>query len=182
MKLSKRPHGNLRSAEVAFSLIEVMVGMGIVGVVFISLYAGISSGFAVISMARENLRATQVMQDRIEEMRLYTWDQICSFGSSTSYIPSTFTEPYYPSTTDLAASDLSYGTDGTTPTTTTSRDSAGSFSYVGRLKVTDPGISESYSNNLKLIIVSVVWTNGNVRRERTMSTFVSQYGMQNYIY
>ena len=42
----------------AFSLAEVMFAVGIISVVFVSLYAAITQGFAVIQTARENLRAT----------------------------------------------------------------------------------------------------------------------------
>jgi prepilin-type N-terminal cleavage/methylation domain-containing protein len=164
---------NLR-ARTAFSLMEVMVAVAVVGIVFVSLYAGITSGFGVINQARENLRATQVMQDRMEEMRLYTWDQVSSFGTSTSYIPSTFTEPFYPTGTNLAQSDITIGT-------TSDAASAGLFVYYGTVSITNAGVTEAYSNDLKLVTVTVVWTNG-VRRTRTMSTFFSQYGMQNYLY
>ena len=48
----------------AFSLAEVMFAVGIISVVFVSLYAAITQGFAVIQTARENLRATQIMQEQ----------------------------------------------------------------------------------------------------------------------
>ena len=41
----------------AFSLVEVVVCTAIVSIALVSLYGGISSGFAVINVARENLRA-----------------------------------------------------------------------------------------------------------------------------
>jgi uncharacterized protein (TIGR02598 family) len=189
MKLLSTPRSDRPTATAAFSLIEVMVAMAIVGVVFVSLYGGISSGFAVVSVARENLRATQVMQDRMEEMRLYTWDQITSFGTSTSYIPSSFTEPYYPDTsTNLSLSDLTETftatatVGGTTRTTTAQSNSTSGFSYSGTIAISNSGLTESYSNDLRMVIVTVAWTNGTVRRERTMTSFVSQYGMHNYLW
>jgi prepilin-type N-terminal cleavage/methylation domain-containing protein len=148
--------------QAAFSLVEVMVSMAVVSILFVALYAGISSGFGVVSVARENLRATQVLQDKIEEVRLYNWDQITSFGSSGSFIPTMFTEPYYP--------PGSSGADA-------------GFVYSGTLLITNAPIADSgYSNDLRLFTVSVTWTNGNVRRERNLSTLISRHGLQNYIY
>jgi len=151
---------------VAFTLPEVLICICVIGVMFVSLYTGITTGFGIISMARENLRATQIMTDRMEEMRLYTWSQVTSFGSSTSYIPSSFIEPFFP--TNSGSSSFSTNTAG--------------FNYYGLLSVRIPVITESYSNDLREVVVTINWTNGSVPRTRSMSTFVSQYGMQNYIY
>jgi len=159
----------------AFTLIEVMIGMTVVGIVFVALYTGITSGFGAVSVARENLRATQVLLDRMEEVRLYTWDQVCSYGSSTSYIPSSFTVPFFPATTNYAASDLTVGT--------TPANSAGSFVYYGAVTVADAELSDcNYSNDMKRVTVTLTWTNGAAVRQRAMTTYVCQYGMQNYLY
>jgi prepilin-type N-terminal cleavage/methylation domain-containing protein len=166
-----RSRANRRQGiDAAFTLAEVMISVAVVGILFVSLYAGITSGFGVVNLARENLRATQVMQDRIEEMRLYTWDQVTSFGTSNSFIPATFNEPFYPNSTNLAASDLN------------ATNNPGGFTYFGQISITNSGIDDSYSNDLRLVTVKVVWTNGTARRTRTLTTFVSQYGIQKYLY
>src|SRR5258707_2277441 len=76
----------------AFSLVEVVVSMGILGALIISLYAGIAWGFSIMRLARENIRATQIMTEKMETIRLYNWDQINSNG----FIPTTFSVAYYP--------------------------------------------------------------------------------------
>jgi len=151
---------------VAFTLPEVLLSISVIGVMFVSLYTGITTGFGMISLARENLRATQIMTDRMETVRLYNWSQITSWGTSTSFIPTTFIESFYP--TNSGSSSSSTNTAG--------------FNYYGSISVIAPNMTESYSNNLRSVFVMVQWTNGNVPRSRSMSTFVSQYGMQNYIY
>jgi hypothetical protein len=40
----------------------------------------------------------------------------------------------------------------------------------------------TYSANMRLITVTLNWTNGNVRRTRSMSTYVSKNGVQNYVF
>lgn len=153
----------------AFSLIEAMVAACIVGVLFTSLYAGITAGFGALNSARENLRATQVMIDKMETLRLYSWTQVSTFGSSTSYIPTTFTESFYPTTTNYSASTVSTGATGS------------GFVYYGTVAITNTGFTQNYSNSVKLVTVTVRWTNG-VARSQSISTYVGQYGIQNYIY
>lgn len=165
-----RAGGTDNTGTSAFTLPEVLVAVAVVGVVFVSLYAGITAGFGIMSVARENIRATQIMQDRVEEMRLYNWTQVTSFGSSTSYIPSFFTEPFFPTGTNYSGSSLS-----------TNNNPGSGFFYYGTISVTNSGLTEAYSNDLKLVTVTLKWTNGTAR-SRTLSTMVSQYGMQNYIY
>ena len=72
-----------------FTLLESLVGMGALGVVLVSLYTGMTTGFNVVRLARENLRATQVLQEKFETLRLYNWAQI----TSTNFVPPTFTAP-----------------------------------------------------------------------------------------
>jgi len=70
-----------------------MIAVGVVGILFVALYNGLIAGLSVVRASNKNLRATQIMLDRMEEMRLYSWQQITSFGSVTSYIPSRFVVP-----------------------------------------------------------------------------------------
>jgi hypothetical protein len=35
---------------------------------------------------------------------------------------------------------------------------------------------------MRMIRIGLTWTSGNVTRKREMITYVSKYGMQNYIY
>src|SRR5467141_1260094 len=72
------------------SLVEVMVALSVLGFMVVSLYAGFSSGFAVLRVARENLRATQILQERMEVLRLIKWDDV-----APGFIPTRFTAPFY---------------------------------------------------------------------------------------
>ena len=55
-----------RKTPGAFSLIEVMVGLAIVGVTFLALYGGMTYGFSSVRMSLENLRATQILVEKME--------------------------------------------------------------------------------------------------------------------
>lgn len=139
----------------AFSILEVMVAVSILGIMTVSLYSGFSSGFAVVQLSRENLRATQILQEKMETLRLYTWEQIETPG----FVPTNFTDVFY-----------------------ASQDANPGLTYTGTVSIVTAPIVETYSTNLKAVTVEVTWSSANVLRTRTMSTFVSRYGLQNYIY
>ena len=139
----------------AFSFVEVLVGAAISGIMFLTLYAGFSSGFAVLQLSRENLRGTQILQEKLETIRLYNWDQL----TNPSFIPPNFVDTFYPGT-----------------------QSTSGITYTGKVTIAAAPISESYSNDLRLITVQVEWVSAKVLRKRDMSTLVSRYGLQNYIY
>src|SRR6266496_5429322 len=80
------------SRQAAYTLPEVMVGVSIIAVMFVTLYLGFTQGFGVVQTSRENLRATQILQQYSELIRLYTWDQL----TNSSYIPATKTWTFYP--------------------------------------------------------------------------------------
>src|SRR5216117_4135111 len=117
----------------AFTLIEVMLAVVIVGVEFVSLYVAISQGFAVVQSARENLRATQIMQEQVEIIRVLDWAKI-----TTTPSPWNFNASFYPAS----------GTNNPGVT------------YSGKIAVTDAPAPSAYSADMRLIVISLSWTNG----------------------
>ena len=150
---------SLNFCQSAFTLIEVMMGVLVMGIMVVSLYAGFAVGFAQVRLARENVRATQVLAERMEVLRLINWDQVVNLPG---YIPTTFTAPLYAENPTNAPSD--------------------NFFYTGTVLVTNAPITETYASNLRMIQIKVNWQSGNIARSRQMTTFVSQYGMQKYVY
>src|SRR4051812_24340477 len=74
----------------AFTLVEIMVSVVVMSVVFAGFFVGFAQGFAQMQVARENLRATQILEQQMETIRLYTWDQINTNG----FIPPTYYVPF----------------------------------------------------------------------------------------
>jgi prepilin-type N-terminal cleavage/methylation domain-containing protein len=140
----------------AFTLAEVMVSVLVMSIVFVGLYLGFTQGFGLIQVTRENLRATQILQEKTETIRLFTWGQI---GAATTNTYS-FTNYFY-----------ALGGSG-----------GRGVAYCGTRTISAAPISDSYSNDVKLVTFQLTWTSGNVKRQREMRTFVSQYGLHNYIY
>ena len=155
--MKSESHELARRRIAAYTLIEVVVSTALLGVMIAAFYSGIAGGFGMVSASRENLRANQIVLERLETLRLYTWDQINSNG----FIPPTFTARFYPAT----------GTN----------DGVGA-TYFGTVSINDAPVDSVYSNHLKRVVVSLVWTNNRVRRTHEMETFVSEFGMQNYVY
>jgi len=162
---------NARRAQLAFSLIEVCISVAVLALMLVSLYGGMSSSFGTIRLARENLRATQIMLERVEGLRLYNWNQLVY----SNMVPMWFTNYYYP----LAAQGESRG-----------------CMYVGKMEIVAAGLTPpaSYSTNMRSINITVYWTNyffatdlknrelrKNIRT-RTMRTYTARDGIQNYVF
>src|SRR5438270_11488414 len=125
--LTKIPGQQAR--RLAFTLVEVMIAVTILAVAFASLCVGFCQGFAIIKGARENLRATQILQERMETIRLYTWDQLCAKG----FVPDTFTCPY-----DAARTVTNSG-----------------LLYNSQITISPTPMTESYAAHHKLVTVNL---------------------------
>lgn len=153
-----------RRFDAAHSLPEAIIAVLILGTMLVSLYAGFTSGFAVVQLARENLRATQIMLQRMESVRLYTWSQLLD---TNNYVKPSFIEYFDP----FGQTNQGRG-----------------VVYSGSVSVNQPAhlpVEVAYSNDLRVVTVSVYWTNYNgdteIIRGRQMQTLVARHGIQNYI-
>lgn len=143
----------------AFTLIEVMVSVGVIGTLLVSLYAGLTFGFSQIQVSREEERATQILAERMEVVRLLTWDQVVNLPG---YVPTNFSASYSVSNPTNAP--------------------ASSLVYTGTVQIANAPVSENYSNDLKMMTISLTWKSRGLTHTRSMRTFVSRYGLQNYVY
>lgn len=155
---SSRP-ARLGARASAFTLVETMVGTAVMGMMIVSLYGGFAFGFREVRLTREEERATQILAERMEVVRLFNWDQVINLPG---YIPTTFTAPFYANNPTNPPSD--------------------SFSYTGTVTVTTPTGTETYLADLRQIQIQVTWPSGSITRSKQMTTFVSQYGLQKYVY
>ena len=136
---------------------------GILGFVAASLFGAFSAGFCVIQSTRENLRATQIMVQKLEAVRLFTWSQV---GNTSQYLTPAFTESYDP----LGTSSKS-----------------GGAKYQGFVTSSTPtDLPLAYQANMRTITVTLYWTNylgtKPIVHKREMQTRVARNGMQNYIW
>ena len=79
MKLGMFEPGPDRSKHAprrGFALVEIVTGMLILGVVVVALYAALASAFTTVNLERDNLRATQIMIEKMEVVRMFAWEEI----------------------------------------------------------------------------------------------------------
>jgi hypothetical protein len=134
-----------------FALVEILIAACIFSLCVISLYSGYSFGFGLIRASQENVRADQILLQKMETLRVYPWSQT---APGSGIIPTNFTEQF---TTGPAASGVVYN---------------------GTIVITDNPVGESYSNTLRQVTVSLNWISGRLPRSQSMTTFISQNGIQ----
>ncbi len=142
----------------AFTLAEAMISMLIGSVMLTALYSSFTFGFAAVKLAREDLRATQILLQRMETVRLTSFSAIQN---------GTMTEYFDPNGITNGRSGAVYAIKITTNTPTASDMPVQPVYYMKKmLKVT----------------ATATWTNGNQLRTRSLQTYASQGGIQSYIY
>ena len=62
-----------RSSIAGMTLIEVMISAMIGAIVFAALFYALNKGQMLVQVERENLRATEILTGKIEQIRLLTW-------------------------------------------------------------------------------------------------------------
>lgn len=158
MDMQLRPPQTPRGRRGGFTIVEAVVAMAIIGVLVVALYAGMTSATFSVRLARENLRATEIMLEKTECLRLFSWDQL----TNTAYLPNTFTAYYH----DTGATNgIGVG-----------------ITYSGTFTLsTFPAADRTYSNDLRVLTMTVNWQSGGLARSRMMQTYCARYGIQNYV-
>ena len=134
-----------------------MVSIGVGAFMFVSLYAGIAQSTSTLQSAREKLRATQILTEKLEIIRLYNWEQINTAG----FVPAAFTDYQYPNM-------VGNGNKGTV--------------YYGTIELGPASVHPKYTNTMRRLVASVKWVNGSKTNQHRMETLISEYGVQKYVY
>src|SRR5712675_3003376 len=140
----------------AATLAEIMICVFIINIGAAALMGCFKYAFFITGITQQNQRATQVMLERAEAIRLCSWDQVRSNG----FIPTTFSEYYDPT-----------GTNGTR-----------GVLYSGTAKVTSFPYSTAYAANMRQLTLTLQWQSGAVVHRRTNITYIARDGIQNYVY
>jgi prepilin-type N-terminal cleavage/methylation domain-containing protein len=144
-----------RGGSGGLTLLEVVIALAIISMIVLAVYGAITSCVTTIRMARENLRATQILVEKSETLRLYNWDQL-----NTNFIPSRFVANY-----DINSKSTNSG-----------------VLYYGTITLSRPNIGTTYTNDLRMVTIRLDWKTGNLKRSRELSTYVCRSGIQNYVY
>jgi len=137
----------------AFTLVEVLFAMAIIGILVVSMYAAIANSASWVRLCQENETVTQILSEKLDTIRLYNWDQINSNG----FVLTNFTV-------------------GIDPADTNSRPY-----YTGTVAIVEAPITEIYKSNLLQVTVNVKWVSGSRAQNRGMTTFATSYGLHFYV-
>ena len=140
----------------AYTLAEILICVLIINIGAAGLMGCFKYAFFVTRLFRENQRATQVMLERAEAIRLCSWDQVRSNG----FIPPTFTDYFDPTATN--------GSSGVV--------------YSGTVAIAAFPYNTSYKDNMRQLTLTVQWTSDTIQRRRTNVTYIAKDGIQNYVY
>ena len=145
-----------KQAESGITLVDVVMAVALLGVMASGIFGSFRYGFFTLQLVRENQRATQIILEKVETIRLYSWDQV----NATNFIPATFTDVYDPQ----GASDAK----GTI--------------YNGTVSVAACPLSSSYAANLRQLTITLQWATRDIPHTRSLTTYIAKDGIQNYVY
>src|SRR5580765_2676209 len=122
------------------SIMEVVISTLILSIMAAGFMGCFGYGFYVMELARENQRATQLILEKFETIRLYNWDQVLTPG----FIPDSFDDVYDP------------------------QSGGGGVAYHGTVTVRNVPFNTSYKANMRELVVTLTWTSlRNLTRTRT---------------
>jgi type II secretory pathway pseudopilin PulG len=139
------------------TLVDVIMAIALLGVMASGIFGSFRYGFFTLQLARENQRATQILLEKVETLRLYSWDQV----NTSNFIPASLPPEYY----DPQGASGSQGT-----------------VFNGTVTVANCPLGVSYAANMRLVTVTLAWTTGNIPRTRSLTTYIAKDGLQNYVY
>jgi prepilin-type N-terminal cleavage/methylation domain-containing protein len=151
---------NAGGAVRAFTLVEVLISVGLLAIMVAAIYPAFILGYASIKTTREDERATQIVTQKLESVRLCTWDELATY-------PATFVDYYNP----LGVTNSTQGT-----------------LYSGTMTIANAVLpsSPSYQSKVQLITIGVTWTNyvnsSPITHTRQMQTLSAYWGLQNYLW
>src|ERR1043166_1310049 len=159
MKIERRRVKSGSRSVAGFTFLETLAAVAIFGVCFGALLEGLTWSVSSVKFARETVRATQIMEEKLDTIRLYSWDQITTPG----FITNQFYAPSSPPGASSGANGLG-------------------VTYTGMIAFAGSPLTESYNTNILQITIDLYWPSSPQVRHAQMHTFVSKYGLQGYIY
>ncbi len=146
----------------AFTLAEVLVAIFMGAVFLTALYGAFTFGFASVKASREDLRATQILTEQMEQLRLQPFSSLQSFTTNIYFDPTDQINggggAYYTLTVTTNAPAVS---DLVPP---------GMFQYV------------YYTDLMRKVTATATWTNGTLLQTRSLQSYVSLHGVQPYVF
>src|SRR5215472_7349513 len=131
-------------SQQAYTLAEVVITAFAFGIMAISLFSGFSSGYALMQLQRENLRATQIMVQKMETIRLLNWAET---NDTNGYVRVSFSDWFNPYGTNSSSTGAHYV--GVITTNAVS----------GIYAATTGAANNDYATSMRAFTVTIYWTN-----------------------
>lgn len=146
-----------KRTESGATLAEVVIATAVLAISVAGIVGAIFTGFFAMDRTRENQRATQIILEKLETIRLYNWSQV----TTPDFIPTSFSERFDP--------QASQGSQGIT--------------YSGTFAIEPFPYNTSYQDKMRQVTVTLSWTSKNkLQRSRSFTTYIAKDGVQNYVY
>ena len=150
-----------RRCEAAFSLVELAIGVAILGLVIGGVYSGMVAQYALVRTNTDKLQAEQILVGKLDLIRLYSWNQITNSLLQVTNVAAL--------SNSIASTFVSTSNDGS------------SNVFSGQVTVSPPDMTETYTSSVVMVTVQLTWTISSGVFSNSASTLVSQYGLHNYI-
>jgi hypothetical protein len=164
MKLSLSNNKTSLPRDSAFTLVELLMGAAVMTVVFVTIFGVMTVCLFISGTSRENLRATQIMLDKMEGIRLYSPAQL----TNTAFLLQAFTN-WASETNNIGLPNVQgFG-----------------VMYTGTITIAPVNFATSYTSNMHQVTVNVGWVSGgagNIAHTRSMSTYYANQGLYNYVW
>ncbi len=145
-----------RKLETGMTLVDVVLAVGVLGIMASGVFGSFRYGFFALELVRENQRATQIMLEKVETIRLYNWDQI----NDPTFIPRNLDpEDYDP--------QAPVGQRGVT--------------YTGTVTITNCPAVSSYAADMRQLTLTLSWSTRGIPHTRSVTTYIAKDGIQNYL-
>lgn len=130
--------------------------MMIVGIASVSIFGGMSYAGRAQEWTREHLRAMEIIEEKMEFIRLCTWEQL----QDTKFLPTQFEVPF-----------------------DTMNPHGNPIIYKGTLKLSNLNgqMFESYKTEMVKATFELTWTAQGKPKKTEVTTFVAKHGLQHYI-
>ncbi len=144
--------------ESGMTLVDLVMAVAVLGIMAGGIFGSFRYGFFTLQLVRENQRATQILLEKVETIRLYSWDQVTS---TNGFIPSTVPDEYY-------YPQAPPGNQGAV--------------YSGTLRFAPSSLLSSYAADLRELTVTLTWNTRGIPHTRSITTYIAKDGIQNYVF
>lgn len=171
--------GSIRGHSAAFTFVDVMAAVLVVGLAFGGIFAANSRAMSMVKSAKQAAVASKCLQQRIEQLRNYNWTQV----TDSSALQDLYSVPPLPSV-ELPGFSERLTVSAFTPATSSSASAAPSGTLLQITRTADGAVSlisdnaDLVAQRLVRVDVRIAWPGpGGGQRIRETSVVIANGGI-----